>query len=112
MRSNISDLIGHVFKIQDCKYRSNPCFDAIFGQIHVRNMEEWLNKMRKWCSIRERCEHDIRAKLKKADVADSEIQQLIARLIDCPQLTAEQRVQRDAELNRSEMTVWQRRIFS
>ena len=44
-------------------------------------MEEWLNKMRKWCSIRERCEHDIRAKLKKADVPDSEIQQLIARLI-------------------------------
>jgi regulatory protein len=82
MRSNISDLIGHVFKILDYKYRLNPCFDAIFEEIQVQKMEEWLNKMRKWCSIRERCELDVRTKLKKADVNESELQQLIARLIE------------------------------
>jgi regulatory protein len=82
MRSNISDLIGRVFKIQDCKYRLNPCFDAIFGQIQVQKMEEWLNKMRKWCSIRERCVYDVRAKLLKAEISETESQQVIARLIE------------------------------
>jgi regulatory protein len=82
MRANISDLIGRVFKIQDCKYRLNPCFDAIFGQIRVQKMEKWLNKMRKWCSIRERCEQDVRTKMKNADVNETEIQQVIARLIE------------------------------
>tara|TARA_B100000768_G_scaffold72763_1_gene69775 strand:- start:4647 stop:5195 length:549 start_codon:yes stop_codon:yes gene_type:complete len=81
MRTKISDLIGRVFKIQDCKYRSNPCFDAIFDQIRVENMEEWVYKMRKWCSLRERCEQELRIKLQKLDVSENEANQVIEQLV-------------------------------
>lgn len=44
-------------------------------------MEEWLNRMRKWCSLRERCEHEVRVKLKKAELSESEIYRVIEQLV-------------------------------
>ena len=53
----------------------------LWNKFDARKMEEWVNRMRKWCSLRERCDQDVRVKLKKAELSESEVYKIIERLI-------------------------------
>lgn len=43
-------------------------------------LEEWLGKMRRWCSIQERSDWDVRQKLKRLGASEDEVGQVIEAL--------------------------------
>ncbi len=44
-------------------------------------MEEWMEKMRRWCSIQERCTFDVKRKLHPHGVPESTVNQVIDALV-------------------------------
>jgi len=45
-------------------------------------MEEWMEKMRRWCSQQERCTHGVRGKLQRASVDDETATAVVQALLD------------------------------
>lgn len=45
-------------------------------------MEEWLGRLRKWCSIQERCSWDARKKILKWGGSEAQAEQAISQMLD------------------------------
>jgi regulatory protein len=44
-------------------------------------MEKWVDQMRKWCSLQERCSWDSRKKMRRWGASNEQIEEVIERLI-------------------------------